>query len=141
MALIAARNAPGQKDVNDEFSSKGILNTLNNFKELGTSYRFGDLTAKHCNLSGSHAETWRNLIDGSYPADVQDVLRSVITQALTHKDSHGHAKPIAIEWKWGGKSRSVKITYSRSKYTIELGFPPPLAMRLAQRREKAKGKK
>ena len=141
MAFIPARNAPGQKDVNDEFSAKGISDALSNLKTLGANYRFGDLTAKYCNLNEAHAATWRKLVDGNYPADVQEVLKSVIVQALTHTDAKGRPEPIPIEWKWSGKSSTVKITYRRSKYKIELGFPPPLALRLAQRRENAKSKK
>ena len=144
MALVAARNAPGQKDVNDEFSSTGILSTLNLFKQIGDSnYRFGDITARHCNLSEAHLATWRKLIDGNYPADVQEVLKGVITVALRHTDAKGKAKPIPIEWVWSARKGTLKITYNHSgpKFKIELGFPPPLAMRLAQRRENAKSKK
>jgi len=141
MAFIPSRYAPGQKDVNDGFSSKGVLNMLLHFKSLGANYRFGDLSARHCNLNENHAATWRKLVDQHYPADVQAMLKSVVSHALTHKDANGHSKPIPIEWKWRGKSRTVKVTYKRSKYKIELGFPPPLAMRLAQRRENAKSKK
>jgi len=143
MAFIPARNAPGQKDVNDEFSAKGIRNTLKIFNQLARDYRFGDLTARHCNLNEGVTTTWRKLIDGNYPADVQDVLKGVITQALTHTDSKGQPKPIPIEWKWGAPSGTLRVTYKHSgpKFKIELGFPPPLELRLAQRLANAKGKK
>jgi hypothetical protein len=141
MAFIPARNAPGQKDVNDEFSAKNILDTLKNFKALGANYRFGDLTVKHLGLDKGGMATWRNLVDENYPAEVQEVLKTVIVQALTHKDANGYAKPIPIKWVWSGKSGTVKVTFRPTRYKIELGFAAPLEMRLAQRRERAKGKK
>ena len=143
MSFTALKYLPGQRDVNAEFSAKGVANTLSDYKKLGKRYRFGDLSAKHCSLDPKRAANWKKLIDAVYPADVQDMLKTVIDRALTHTDSKGLPMPIPIEWVWRGRRGVVEFTYNHNapKYKIEVGFPSPLGESLSQRPKKAKGTK
>lgn len=135
MSFVALKELPGQQDVNDEFSAKGLADTLADFKKLGRSYQFGDLSAKHNALDPKRAANWRKLINTAYPEDVREILKTVINQALTHTDSEGRPMPIPIQWVWKGRSGILKVTYNHKapKYKIELGFPSPLGDRLSKR--------
>jgi hypothetical protein len=142
MGLIQARHAPGKIDISEEFSYPGIWDTLSDYEKLGR-YEFGDLTATHCKLDPGDKTKWKKLIAHYYPADVQAVIKAAIILALTNKDSLGDPFPVPIKFIFDATpAGTVNITYNPSgpEYTIVLGYPGPLSMRLAERREKAKSK-
>jgi len=146
MALPFARHAPGQADVNTEFSAAHIMQTLKNFNQL-RKYEFGDLTAVFCNLDHDQNQTWKNLIAGHYPQDVQDEIKRTIVHALTQKNKNGQPDPIPISFDWKGPRGTVTVTYHSAgtkngpSFAISLGFDPPIRVALRERRERAKQNK
>jgi hypothetical protein len=148
MPLRYSKHVPGKPDINQQFSPKAIMRTLNNYTQLGSNYSFGDLTAKHCNLTPDETKHWENELK-LYPKDVQDEIKRTVINALTHKDNKGLPSPIPIAFEWSappkkGPKRGVRVTYypSGPKYAVViLGYPGPMSLSLAQRRARAAGKK
>lgn len=146
MALALAGKAPGQTDINSEFSSGYIMQTLNNYNQL-RQYEFGDLSAMYCNLDQTATQSWKHLIGHHYPQDVQDEVKRTIVYALTQQDQNGEPNPTPIKFNWNGPRDTVTVKYYRTGtrngplYEISLGFDSPMKMALLQRRERAEQKK
>jgi hypothetical protein len=143
MALDTIGQLPGKKDINDQFTvGANIHKALECFKRIQNNgtYEFGALTACFYNLPPGEDQSWMNEVK-IYPADAQDQIKNCIIKALTNqKDGRDDPIPITMIWS-GGSPNEVKCTYNPSprSYTIEIiGYPPPMAAALAERRAKKK---
>jgi hypothetical protein len=137
MALETIAQLPGKKDINDQFTAgPNIHKALACFKKIqrNGTYEFGTLTACFYNFPKGEEQTWLQETK-IYPQAIRDDITKYIVEALTHQTG-GKDDPIPFTMIWtGGSPQEVKRTYD--PYTIEIiGCPPPLALALAERRER-----
>jgi hypothetical protein len=142
MGLDIIGTLPGKKDINNQFTvGTNIHKALACFKRIQNNgtYDFGALTACFYNLPPGEKQSWMDEVK-TYPPAAQDAIKNCIIQALTHKDKDGKDDPIPLTMIWtGGSNNEVKCTYTPSppSYTIEIiGYPPPMASALAERKKK-----
>jgi hypothetical protein len=141
MPLDTIAQLPGKKDINNQFTvGANIHKALACFKRIQNNgtYEFGALTACFYDLPKGEGQTWMEEVK-IYPADARDAIKNCIIKALTNQ-TDGKDDPIPITMIWsGGSPNEVNCTYSPSppSYTIEIiGYPPPMASALAERRAK-----
>jgi hypothetical protein len=144
MPFANRKRYPGRPDINAQFTVENIHKTLADYKEVkdrGGDYPFGALSAKFYHLDADETKAWESDVEIVYPKDVQEEIKRHIIHALTHRDHHGHEKPIPLTIKWSSGPKAVAVTYNPSgpSYKIEIfGFLSPAASRLADRRAKKK---
>jgi hypothetical protein len=146
MADETVKTYAGTPDISAQFTIANIHKTLDEYKQIKQSngdYKFGELTALFYNFDTAQRGTWQSDIDGNYPKDVQNEIKRHIIHALTHKDRHGHEKPIPLSITWDPTAavKSITSTYDPSgpSYAILIsGFRAPLPTTLAERRAKYK---
>jgi hypothetical protein len=144
MTLENRRKYAGKQDINAQFTPENIKKTLAKYNEVKSrdgDYTFGALTAKFYDLDPDVTARWESDLNIEYPKDVQEEIKRHIIHALTHRDHHGHEKPIPLTMKWSTGPKAVVVTYNPSgpSYKIEIvGYLGPSASALAERRAKKK---
>jgi hypothetical protein len=149
MALERATLIPSQNDISAEFSSKNIQQTLKAYKALkhaSGDYTFGEITAKHFNLTGNELKAWQAEC-ALYPSDAQDEIKRTVIYALSTTDDNGNDAPIPIVFQWQGGSVGISTSYipygqpNGPSFTITIsGYPEPGKSSLTERRAKKNDK-